>query len=351
MIGIDLFAGAGGMTLGALQAGIDVKYAIEYDYSAALTYSYNNPNVKMINEDIRKVKSIDIKKGKNQLVLFGGPPCQGFSTSNQKTRTKLNPNNWLFSEFIRLIKLLKPEWVIFENVKGFKTTNKGIFYSMTLEKIEKLGYTTSSFVLNAADFGVPQKRERVIVVGSINGLSIESIPGKNKIITVKEALSDLPLLKNGANECIKKYRREPKSEYAKKMRGKKNQSTNNLVSKNSEEVIKRYSYIPQGGNWTSIPSNLMNKYSNKENCHSGIFHRLNNNDVSVVIGNYRKNMLIHPTQDRGLSVREAARLQSFPDWYKFYGNLGSQQQQVGNAVPVLLARSLFKNIMKQINVA
>jgi len=117
MIGIDLFCGAGGMTLGAKQAGIDVKFAVEFDKYAALTYSNNNSEVTVFNDDIRKLKNISFKKRKNeQLIVFGGPPCQGFSTSNQRTRNKQNPNNWLFSEFIRIIKLTNPEWILFENV-------------------------------------------------------------------------------------------------------------------------------------------------------------------------------------------------------------------------------------------
>src|SRR5438552_11624714 len=108
-----------------------------------MTYARNNPNITVFNDDVRKLKDIPLKRGKEELVVFGGPPCQGFSTSNQKTRTELNPNNWLFAEFIRIVKKLQPEWIVFENVKGFKTTNKGSFYELTLDKIRKMGYTVS----------------------------------------------------------------------------------------------------------------------------------------------------------------------------------------------------------------
>mgnify|MGYP001332653669 CR=1 FL=1 len=344
MIGIDLFSGAGGMTLGALRAGIDVKFAVEYDKYAALTYSHNNPKVTLFNDDIRKIKEIPIKKGRQQLVVFGGPPCQGFSTSNQKTRNEKNPNNWMFSEFIRVVKLLKPEWVVFENVKGFKTTNNGLFFEMTLDKIRSEGYTISTFVLNASDFGVPQSRDRVFVIGSIDNVIIDKISGREKIISVKDAIFDLPILRNGSCISKKKYRIEAESEYAKELRGRLVESSNNLVSLNSLNVLKRYKYVPSGGNWKNIPTNLMKSYTNRMNCHSGIYYRLKLNEPSVVIGNFRKNMLIHPTQNRGLSVREAARLQSFPDSYEFFGKIGEQQQQVGNAVPPLLAQAVFSNI-------
>jgi DNA (cytosine-5)-methyltransferase 1 len=131
------------------------------------------------------------------------------------------------------------------------------------------------------------------------------------------------------------------------MRGKLKKSTNHFVTQNSEEVIKRYDHVPQGGNWKDIPAKLMQNYKDVSRCHSGIYHRLDESKPSVVIGNYRKNMLIHPRQDRGLSVREAARLQSFSDDYVFKGPLVDQQQQVGNAVPPHLAKTVFSQIIKQ----
>jgi DNA (cytosine-5)-methyltransferase 1 len=348
MIGIDLFCGAGGMTLGAVQAGIDVKFAIEYDRYAAETYSFNNPKIKVLNEDIRKIKEIPVKRKKNeQLVVFGGPPCQGFSTSNQRTRNKQNPNNWLFSEFVRIIKLTNPEWIVFENVKGFMTFNNGIFYEMVLNKFHNLGYQTSHFVLNASSFNVPQNRERAFILGSRNGIKINEIKGNDNKISVFDAIADLPILRNGSKVNFKKYRNIPQSNYAKKMRGNLKVCSNHFVTNNSLEVLMRYKFISQGNNWKSIPEHLMKSYSNRFNCHTGIYYRLKESEPSIVIGNYRKNMLIHPRQNRGLSVREAARIQSFPDSYQFHGTIGFQQQQVGNAVPPLLSEKVF-NIIKSL---
>jgi DNA (cytosine-5)-methyltransferase 1 len=348
MIGIDIFSGCGGMTTGASLAGVDVKYAVELDKSSALTYSANNKNVSMLNIDIRDFKTNILKLPKRQpTVLFGGPPCQGFSKSNQKTRNIQNENNWLFEEFIRVSKEIKPDWIVFENVGGFSESLEGFFFEETLASFKKMGYATSPFLLDASNYGVPQNRKRVFIVCSIHGIEIKTPKMLSKKITVGEALLDLPVINNGAKFIELPYSQVPHSKYSKAMRGKLEKSTNHFVTLNSEEIIKRYKHVPQGGNWKNIPLNLMQNYKDVTRCHSGIYHRLDETKPSVVIGNYRKNMLIHPKQNRGLSVREAARLQSFPDKYIFNGPLVDQQQQVGNAVPPNLAKAVFSEIIKQ----
>jgi DNA (cytosine-5)-methyltransferase 1 len=344
MIGIEVFSGAGGMSVGAHLAGIDIKLAIEIDPHAAYTYSLNHKDTKVLNKDIRKIRSLDVKGGKDT-ILFGGPPCQGFSLSNQKTRNIENENNWLFSEYMRIARLWKPEWIVLENVSGLLLTEQGFFLDKILQKLERLGYRTNFKLLNAADYGVPQKRERLFIVGNLHGIDFTFPKRTEKKITVKEALNDLPKLENGSLEYELPYRKNKVSSYAKKMRGVLRTSKNHYVTRNSKLVLNRYQHIPQGGNWSSIPEGLLKNYTDFTRCHGGIYHRLKEDEPSVVIGNYRKNMLIHPSEDRGLSVREAARLQSFPDWFEFYGFLGDQQQQVGNAVPPLLAKAVFKKIL------
>lgn len=350
IIGVDLFAGAGGMSLGAIESGIEVKFAVENDLHACTTYHHNLPKTILFDKDIRLLAKIPFKiPSKANIILFGGPPCQGFSTSNQKTRNQKNDNNWLFEEFIRVIKLLKPtpQWVVFENVKGFSETESGIFLEKVIADLEDIGYKVSFDKLNAVDFGVPQKRTRFFIVGSLDGIKFDfPSPTHTTYNTVKDALDDLPILEAGANRNWQEYRIECSSFYAKELRGRLKMSANHEVTKNSELVIKRYKHIPQGGNWQNIPKELMANYKDFTRCHTGIYHRLREDTPSIVIGNYRKNMLIHPAQDRGLSVREAARLQSFPDWFEFKGSIGFQQQQVGNAVPPLLAKSVFKKIIE-----
>jgi DNA (cytosine-5)-methyltransferase 1 len=346
-VGIDLFSGAGGMTLGARLTGINVIASVENDRHAVETYRHNNKGVDMFDKDIREYVSVPKTEETDVRLLFGGAPCQGFSTSNQRTRSASNQNNWLFAEFLRVADLWEPHWIIFENVKGIVETAKGVFLERILSEITKRGYTVVHFFLQAADFGVPQRRTRLFIVGSRAGIKVKMPhPLGSPAPTVREAISDLPLLKNGASVCRLPYRREPETEYQTQMRGGEKECTNNIVSRNLDYVVKRYCHIPQGGNWESIPNRLMHNYQDKTKCHTGIYLRLRANQASIVIGNFRKNMLIHPTQDRGLSVREAARLQSFPDSYEFKGSIGFQQQQVGNAVPPLLAKVVFESVIR-----
>jgi DNA (cytosine-5)-methyltransferase 1 len=344
IIGVDLFAGAGGLSLGASMAGVDVRLAIEKDFYAAETYKRNHPNTVLKNVDIQEIEEIEIEKEATTL-LFGGAPCQGFSTSNQKTRSKENPSNWLFKQFVRLSKQWQPDWIVFENVRGIIETEKRLFLNEILKSFTEIGYTCTWKILNASDFGVPQTRSRFFLIGSKHGKAVEFLQATHKVkITVKQAIEDLPDLENGAKEDLLDYPHKAKTNYAKSLRGELPFCTGHLVSRNSQTVLDRYAYIPQGGNWEDIPESLMKNYADRSRCHTGIYHRLTENAPSVTIGNYRKAMLIHPWKDRGLSVREAARIQSFPDSYEFKGSIGFQQQQVSNAVPPLLAKAVFEMI-------
>ncbi len=280
-------------------------------------------------------------------IIMGGPPCQGFSLSNTKTRTMQNPNNQLFKEFVRFVSDLKPEWFLFENVWGLTKMENGETEKIIEDCFEKLGYTVAPSILWASDYGVPQKRFRFFLVGNRTGIRFQ-FPDKFPYrVTVEEAIGDLPELKNGDNIDSMPYRvpRSEASQYAKLMRSRSLRSKQNYVSSNNDLVIERYKYIGQGQNWSAIPEHLMGNYADKSRCHSGIYKRLIASEPSVVISNYRKSMLIHPYQDRGLSVREAARIQSFPDDFIFEGPISHIQQQIGNAVPPLLAKAVIEKIL------
>lgn len=345
MKALDLFSGAGGMSLGAKRAGISVRLSVECDQYAAETYAYNFPEAKVFQGDIREFQGEMLEF--NPDIVFGGPPCQGFSTSNQKTRSKNNPTNWLFEEYLRIVSEVHPKWVVIENVKGLLETEGKLFFDAIIGGLTDLNYDVKFQVLNALHYGVPQNRSRLFIVGVHKGGKFVFPKSKESpVITVSEAIGDLPVLRNGACVDYVKYRHNDVSDYVKKLRNGQEGCANHLVTKNGKQVINRYRHIPQGGNWEDIPGRLMGNYKDRTRCHTGIYHRLRADSPSVVIGNYRKNMLIHPEQNRGLSVREAARIQSFPDDFVFKGSIGFQQQQVGNAVPPMLAEAVFKQISR-----
>ena len=202
-------------------------------------------------------------------------------------------------------------------------------------------------ILNALDFGVPQKRSRFFLIGSRTNRKVE-LPRQSvsspTIVKLHDAIADLPNLVNGATESWLPYGDTPPSKYAKELRKGLAGCSSHFVTKNSDDIIRRYRCVPPGGNWENIPPKMMKNYKDRNRCHTGIYYRLRYDCPSIVIGNYRKNMLIHPLEDRGLSVREAARIQSFPDSYEFAGSIGFQQQQVGNAVPPQLAKAVFRQL-------
>ncbi len=281
-IGVDLFAGAGGMSLGASMAGVDVRLAVEIDANAAATYKHNHPGTRLIIDDISNVKSIDVpKRGKNS-VLFGGPPCQGFSTSNQRTRNTENPTNWLFKEFARIASIWKPDWVVFENVRGIVETENGIFRDSIIHELEALGYKCSDGILCAADFGVPQIRSRFFLTASRDGISVKMPkPTTPRTACVRQAIADLPALSNGASVDILPYRNNPRSKYSKSMRNGNDTCTGHLVTCNAPHIIERYKHIPQGGNWENIPVDLLSNYTDRTRCHTGIYRRLKEDRPSV----------------------------------------------------------------------
>lgn len=348
LYGIDIFSGAGGLSLGAEMAGIEICYGIEINNYAAASFDRNHKGARVLTSDITKIKTSELDFDDKELfVIMGGPPCQGFSMSNTMSRNMDNEKNFLYLEFVRFVRELKPRWFVMENVWGLTKMNDGQTLEMIQESFQALGYDVKAKILWASDFGVPQKRYRCFIIGNREGVKFEFPTPQKAKVTVQDALVDLPPLTNGQmlDEADYTIPLAEASEYAKIMRKNSDKARQNFVSRNNDLVIQRYHYIPQGGNWRDIPESLMQNYADKSRCHSGIYKRLKADAQSVVISNYRKSMLIHPTQDRGLSVREAARLQSFPDDFIFEGPHTSIQQQIGNAVPPLLAKAVFDKIL------
>lgn len=362
-IAIDLFAGAGGLSEGFRQGGVTVAASVERDAHAAETQRRNHTyrkriRTEVINEDVQAVPAERLRVAIARLghtipdVIMGGPPCQGFSRSNMYTRDLVNPLNRLYKDFLRVVSQLYPTVVVIENVADLVKFAQGKIDKQIITGLQELGYEVQREILNAVDYGVPQKRKRVFFIGSRlrRRFAFPNPTVDGRKITVWEAISDLPSLPNGHSIDELPYGTpKPMSAYQRKMRrGSGRTIQGNLVTKNSELVVQRYRHIPQGGNWRYIPDELMYNYANKDRCHEWIYLRLREDKPAVTIINFRKSMLIHPREDRGLSVREAARLQSFPDHFIFCGSIGFQQQQVADAVPPLLSRGIALAIRRHL---
>ena len=355
MTAVELCAGAGGLTRGFAASGIEIAVAVENDRHAAATYRANFPGTELIEENIARMSGADVleRVGANEVgvdILVAGLPCQGFSESNRRTRTRGNPRNRLYKEVLRLLAEMEPRWFVIENVAGIATLESGRFLEEMTADFEGAGFRVSQKVLNAGDFAVPQLRRRTFLVGT-NTECCFRFPEKTETYrpTVRDAIGDLPELENGASQDESAYGDtwQNCSLYARELRPEQRVVvTGNEVSRNCKRVLERYKHIRMGENWRAIPRELMQNYRNRSLCHTGIYSRLRWDEQAKVIGNFRKNMLIHPEQDRGLSIREAARLQSFEDSHEFRGPLNDRQQQVGDAVPPKLAQAVGRALVE-----
>ena len=376
---LDIFCGAGGLSLGFLIEGFDIVYSSDNNSRAIKTISFNHNKIHLSRgeknyhftdtEDInnlnaRKVRKIFRERGYRVQGIIGGPPCQGFSVANKQTRTIDNPNNSLFRQYLRLIKELNPDFIVFENVVGFLSMANGKLKEEILTILDESGFLAECSVLNASWYGVPQIRQRVFIIGiKRNKLKKEykeklvfpAAKTRDCLVTVKEAFSGLPKIGMGEKRETQKYLDlRSISKYVKALRSSTEFKMtaknvfNHITTQNNALVQERYRHIKQGENWHNLPEYLMDNYKDKTRCHSYIYRRLEEDKPSITVSDYRKCMFIHPTENRGLSVREAARLQSFPDWYEFKGELGYKQQQVACAVPPLMAQAIAKEIKRML---
>lgn len=345
---IDLFCGCGGLSKGFEMAGFNIVGGVDFNKEAIDTFNYNFSKSKGIYMNILNINEGKIKElfGDKIDIIIGGPPCQGFSSAN-RNRVDDDPRNKLFYQFVKFVDVFKPKVIVIENVRGIVTANNGYAKKEIYKIFEKRGYKVSHKVLDASDYGVPQKRMRNFFVMSKNFLfDFEKIKKVEKKVTVKDAIGDLYSMEKN-NKEIKKANVENMSFYAKKI----NNSSyiyNHEVRYPAEIVQKRISYVKQGDNWQSIPKELFANQRN--NRHSSAYKRLNESDVSVTIdtGNSHSNYF-HPLYNRIPTVREAARIQSFTDDFIFCGSRTSQYRQVGNAVPPLLAYSIAKIIKENLD--
>ncbi|MFF0943960.1 DNA cytosine methyltransferase [Kocuria sp. CPCC 205300] len=343
---IDLFSGAGGLSHGLATAGLDCLLASDYWRDALTTYNHNFPSHKTLLKDIRELDAREILdlSGEKPDWIVGGPPCQGYSTIGKRNRD--DPRNVLFLEFRRIVKDINPAGFVIENVLGLKDMS---FQKEVAESFENLGYQVSFMTLKAADYGVPQLRRRVVFVGhKSRGVFDMPTPthAPDAYITVADAIFDLPPLEAG--EEATSYLGNPLTNYQKMMREGSSTLQGHQVSKHPAKLVEAISHIPDGGNRQSIPPHLQPR-SGYHNSYSRLASRLPAVAITQNLGKPSGTRSIHPTQDRGLTTREGARLQSFPDTFHFLGGVTSQRLQVGNAVPPVLARALGEALEDEAN--
>lgn len=342
---VDLFAGAGGLSTGLEKAGFELVHAVEVDDDAVATFADNRPGLESeeLSRDIRDIDTNEVPEivDQNQVDLVaGGPPCQGFSEVVSPDGS--DERNHLFTHFVDWVEELQPKAALFENVRGMQSTAGGKFLDAVKTAFDDIGYEVNSRVVTSSNFGVPQLRRRLVVLATKNDQRpTHPLSGfeTNPIETpsVMDGIGDLPELK--ANEESTTYTQEPETVLQKDFRADSDHLVHHQAANHTDELVEMISHVPDGGNKSDIPEHLQPS-SGYHNSYS----RLKSDEPAVAItSNMSKPSsarCVHPFQDRGLTPREGARLQTFPDTYHFTGGLVSIRKQIGNAVPPYLAESI-----------
>lgn len=372
---IDLFCGAGGITQGFHQAGFECLYANDFMPEAIETFRHNHPDTRAECGPIEEInvaalrKSLGLAKGELD-VLVGGPPCQGFSI-NAPGRFLNDSRNSLFKHYARFIEEFAPKSFVFENVPGLLSMANGAVFEKILQVFNGLGYHLSVKILFGPHYGIPQERWRLILLGSVYAeidhprpthaakgranfrgggtltMQIDSgdISRLAKAVTVGDAIRDLPRLNMGEGAEEVGYTSDAMSPYALRLKNPDGITFNHFAAKLAKQNIERMRHVPPGGSWRDIPHDLLPRgmQQARKSDHTKRYGRLSFDGFSGTVltkCDPHWGTVFLPDQDRSLTVREAARLQSFPDRYRFLGSRVSQYVQVGNAVPVLMAAAI-----------
>lgn len=346
---IDLFSGCGGSAAGFQKAGFPIKVAVDIDKNASESFKINFPGAKVFTDDIsclsgkELLKAGNFKNGKD-VILIACPPCQGFSNARRSSERLNDPRNRLVYEFLRVVEEIKPYAFVLENVPGLAQSIGEPIFTQIIQKLNNLGYNTVHDVVNTADYGIPEKRKRLVVIGTrdpklrltfppktnADPMIISELPAWN---TVRKAISDLPSINAGQ-----------KSEKDKM----------HVAASLSETNLKRMEQTPHdGGNRLSWSQDLILKCHKNFNGHTDVYGRMKWDSPSPTITGgcamLSKGRFGHPEQNRAISLREAARIQTFSDDFKFVGNFGQIAKQLGNAVPPLLGEIIAKTLIKSID--
>lgn len=342
----DLFAGVGGLSLGFEQAGFDVAFAVEFDKDIAAAYEKNHVGTIVYNTDICKLDPHKLMNRHGKIdVVVGGPPCQGFSQKGKRLSVK-DDRNFLFRQYVRFVEALRPKFFVIENVPNIVTTANGYFKNEIIREFSELGYAVNADVFDVSDYGVPQQRRRAVFIGELGRNNVHFPIPHGKRVTVYDAISDMPPLESGEGAEIAGYRTPAANAYQRMMRsGSCGVVRNHQATAHSQIALTRMRMIPKGMGKEVLPPEHRTK-----SIYSGTWCRLLEGDVAATITTRfdtpSSGRFTHPTQNRCITVREAARLQSFPDSFVFYGTKTSQMKQVGNAVPPLFANAIAKEILK-----
>jgi DNA (cytosine-5)-methyltransferase 1 len=342
---IDLFSGCGGFSYGFQQAGFHVILGVDNTEIALKTFEKNHDNSKALLLDLHKESAIDtiIKEsdGKEIDVIIAGPPCQGFSLTG--SRKENDERNSLFYAVFRLAEKTNPKAIIIENVPGLLTLYGGKAKKEIIELCDKMGYNCNPKLLYAPDYGVPQIRKRVFFVALRKDLGMFEFPkpthSPEKYIGCKDAIGDLPDLVSDLGDDKLSYDKKPFSDYQKTMRNGNKTLFNHLGTQHTEHVINVISQVPEGGNHKDLPPGVGDSRKFNE-----AWTRYHSEKPSKTIDTGHRNHF-HYKWNRVPSVRENARLQSFPDGFVFLGNKTQQYRQVGNAVPPMLGEILGKQLL------
>lgn len=357
---IDLFAGAGGLSSGFMRAGYDIVAAVEFDKQIAETYKYNHPKTELFVDDIKNIAERKILANINAEVVVGGPPCQGFSMAGARIRKNFieDERNYLFRYYYEIIRQVLPKYFVFENVKGITTMENGEILNEIISLFQNSQllsghrYYTYPYLFKALDFGIPQKRERFIILGildkEIDWCSVYNqtqIDIEKKYPTFFQNTSVWDAISNLANiSDVEKIKIKPQTEYQRFLASATGITYNTNKPKHSDIVLSRIQQVSCGENWTSL------KGDHIKSVHSGAYGRLEKNGVAPTITTRFDTPsgggFIHPVENRTLTPREGARIQSFADDYRFIGNKTSVYKQIGNAVPPKIAYFIAEMIKK-----
>ncbi len=386
---LDIFSGAGGFSLGFANAGCEIVGAVEVDLWAAETFAYNHAQATVINANIESLSNEAISEifgASKPDILLGGPPCQGFSICNSHNNDPKDPRNSLFREFVRFGRILEPQIMIMENVPNLaraKTIQKESIIDIIKSELSKLGYFVYSAILEAVNYGVPQIRKRLFIVASKKNLTTPFPEPTHSVETnglftynlhqtpvLWDAISDLPEINAREGTEVMEYTSEPRTELQEKLRNSSSKLYNHVAMKHSRRMVERFKAMKWGQSTADVPDHLKPYKRNSNGVIADTVYDQNNRRMHpykqchTIPASFYANF-VHPFKDRNFTPREGARLQTFPDTYIFKGKPTvvshrllerenrlnekylCQYNQIGNAVPPLLAEALALNLLKQ----